>query len=57
MTVSLDQANALIKEYADLIKVQQGEIIGLQKEIKQLRVMIEELKFDLTCEYNKEYDV
>jgi peptidoglycan hydrolase CwlO-like protein len=57
MTVSLDQANALIKEYADLIKTQQGEIIGLQKEIKKLREMIEELKFDLTCEYNKEYDV
>lgn len=57
MTVSLDQADALIKEYADLIKIQQGEIIELQKKIKELRDLIEELKFELTCDFNKEYDV
>jgi hypothetical protein len=57
MTVSLDQANALIKEYAELIKLQQGEILGLHKEIKKLRDLIDELKFELTCEFNKEYDV
>ena len=57
MTVSLDQANALIKEYADLIKTQQGEIIEMQKEIKALRNVIEELKFEVSCEFNKEYDV
>jgi peptidoglycan hydrolase CwlO-like protein len=56
MTVSLDQADALIKEYADLIKTQQGEIIELQKEIRNLQQMIEELKFELSCELNKEYD-
>jgi hypothetical protein len=57
MTVSLDQADALIKEYANLIKIQQGEIIELQKKIKELRDLIEELKFELTCDFNKEYDV
>ncbi len=57
MTVSIDQANALIKEYADLIKTQQGEIIQLQREIRELKATIEELQFEMTCELNKEYDV
>jgi hypothetical protein len=57
MTVSLNQADALIKEYAELIKTQQGEIIQMQKEIQTLNAIIEELKFELTCEFNKEYDV
>ena len=50
MTVSITQADALIKEYAEMIKTQQGEIIELQKQIKQL-------KFEMSCELNKEYDV
>jgi uncharacterized FlaG/YvyC family protein len=54
---SLEQANALIQEYAELIKTQQGEMIALQKEIKNLNAVIEELKFEVSCEYNKEYDV
>jgi peptidoglycan hydrolase CwlO-like protein len=53
---SLEQANALIKEYAELIKTQQGEIIDLQKKIKELHADIEELRFELTSELNKEYD-
>ncbi len=53
---SLEQAEALIKEYAELIKTQQGEIIGLQREIKHLRGEIDELRFELTSELNKEYD-
>ncbi len=57
MTVNINQANALIKEYADLIKTQQGEIIDLQKQIKLLNETIQELKFELSCELNKEYDV
>lgn len=54
---NLEQAEALLKEYAELIKTQQGEIIGLQLEIKHLRGEIEELRFELTSELNKEYDV
>ncbi len=54
---SLEQAEALLAEYAELIKTQQGEIIGLQKEIKHLREEIDELRFELTSELNKEYDV
>ena len=54
---SLEQAEALIVEYAELIKTQQGEIIGLQKEIKHLREELEELKFELSCRIDKEYDV
>ncbi len=54
---SLEQANALIQEYAELIKTQQGEMIAMQKEIKNLNAVIEELKFEVSCEYNKEYDV
>lgn len=50
MTVSIAQADALIKEYAEMIKTQQGEIIQLRKEIQQL-------KFEMSCELNKEYDV
>jgi peptidoglycan hydrolase CwlO-like protein len=57
MTVSIDQANALIKEYAELIKTQQGEIIQLQREISELKATIEELNFEMSCELNKEYDV
>lgn len=53
---SLEQAEALINEYAELIKTQQGEIIALQKEIHHLRCEIDELKFQLTSEFNKEYD-
>jgi predicted RNase H-like nuclease (RuvC/YqgF family) len=53
---SLEQAEALIKEYAELIKTQQGEIIGLQREIKHLRGEIDELRFELMSELNKEYD-
>jgi hypothetical protein len=50
MTVSIAQADALIKEYAEMIKLQQGEIIKLQKEIRQL-------KFEMSCQLNKEYDI
>jgi uncharacterized protein YdcH (DUF465 family) len=50
MTVSLDQADALLKEYADLIKTQQGEIIEMKRQIQQL-------KFELSSVLNKEYDV
>ncbi len=57
MTANLDQANALMKEYAELIKTQQGEIIQLQKEIGELKATIEELNFEMSCELNKEYDV
>jgi hypothetical protein len=54
---NLEQAEALIGEYAELIKIQQGEIIALQKEIRHLRGEIDELRFELTSELNKEYDV
>ncbi len=57
MTANLDQANALMKEYAELIKTQQGEIIQLQREISELKATIEELNFEMSCELNKEYDV
>lgn len=54
---SLEQANALIQEYAELIKTQQGEIIAMRKEIRNLHEVIEELKFEVSCDFNKEYDV
>lgn len=57
MAVNLEQAEALLKEYADLIKDQQGEIVVLRKEIKFMQSLIDELKFELSCELNKEYDV
>lgn len=57
MTANLDQADALIKEYADLIKTQQGEIIALQREIRELKELISELNFEMSCQLNKEYDV
>ena len=57
MTANIEQANALIKEYAELIKTQQGEIIDLQKTIKLLKETVEELKFELSSQLNKEYDV
>jgi hypothetical protein len=50
MTVNIQQANALMKEYADLIKDQQGQIIEMRKQIEQL-------KFELSSHLNKEYDV
>lgn len=50
MTVNIQQANALMKEYADLIKDQQGQIIEMRKQIEQL-------KFELSSQLNKEYDV
>lgn len=57
MAANIEQANALLKEYADLVKEQQGEILTLHNEIKKLKETIQELSFDLTCEMNKEYDV
>ena len=54
---NIEQAESLIKEYAELIKTQQSEMIHLQKEISNLRDMIEQLRIQLTWEYNKEYDV
>jgi len=50
MTISIEQANALLKEYAELIKIQQGEIIAMRKQLDQL-------KFDLSSVLDKEYDV
>ena len=50
MTINLTQADALIKEYAEMIKTQQGEIIEMQKQIEQLQ-------FELSCQSNREYDV
>jgi uncharacterized protein YfcZ (UPF0381/DUF406 family) len=54
---NIEQAESLIKEYAELIKTQQSEIIEMQKEMSNLRGMIEQLRIQLTWEYNKEYDV
>ncbi len=54
---NLEQAEALLKEYAELVKTQQGEIIGLQNEIQHLRGEIDELRFELNFESSKEYDV
>jgi hypothetical protein len=54
---NIEQAESLIKEYAELIKTQQGEMIQMQKEINNLRDMIEHLRVQLTWQYNKEYDV
>jgi hypothetical protein len=50
MTINLAQADALIKEYAEMIKTQQGEIIEMRKQIEQLQ-------FELSCQSNREYDV
>jgi hypothetical protein len=50
MTINIEQANALMREYADLIKDQQGQIIEMRKQIEQL-------KFELSSQSNKEYDV
>jgi hypothetical protein len=50
MTINIEQANALMREYADLIKEQQGQIIEMRKQIEQL-------KFELSSQLNKEYDV
>jgi hypothetical protein len=50
MTINIEQANALMREYADLIKDQQGQIIEMRKQIEQL-------KFELSTQSNKEYDV
>jgi len=57
MAANIEQANALIKEYSELVKQQQGEIILLRIEVDKLRKTIEQLSFDLKCELNKEYDV
>lgn len=54
---NLEQAEALLKEYAELVKTQQGEIIGLQNEIQHLRGEIDELRFELNFESSKVYDV
>lgn len=56
MTANLEQANALIKEYADLISDLQEQVAGLKKENEFLREQVEELQFEMTCEFNKEYD-
>jgi hypothetical protein len=50
MTINIEQANALMREYAYLIKDQQGQIIEMRKQIEQL-------KFELSSQLNKEYDV
>jgi hypothetical protein len=50
MTINIERANALMREYADLIKEQQGQIIEMRKQIEQL-------KFELSSQLNKEYDV
>jgi hypothetical protein len=55
--VNSEQTKALLEEYAELIKTQQGEIITMQREIRNLHEVINELKFEVSCEYNKEYDV
>lgn len=57
MPANLEQAEAMIREYQELIKIQQGEIIELQKQLHKMNDLISELKFDLSCELNKEYDV
>jgi hypothetical protein len=49
MTVNIDQANALVKEYADLIR-------SLQAENLELKEKVIELEFELNAEHNKEYD-
>ena len=33
MTINIELANALMREYADLIKDQQGKIIEMKKQI------------------------
>jgi predicted RNase H-like nuclease (RuvC/YqgF family) len=50
MTVSIEQANAIIKELREVNN-------ALQKENEFLRDELEELKFELSCEIDKEYDV
>lgn len=54
---NLEQAEALMEEYANLIKTQQGELIALKKENEHLREEIDELRFELSNHINKEYDV
>ena len=50
MTINIERANALMIEYAYLIKDQQGKIIEMKKQIEQL-------KFQISTQSNKEYDV
>jgi Tfp pilus assembly protein PilN len=54
---SLEQAEALLQEYAELVKQQQGEIIDLKKQIEDFKATIQELQFEMCCQLNKEYDV
>lgn len=49
MAVNIDQANALIAELRQVIE-------ALQEENQFLRAELDELKFELSCEFNKEYD-
>lgn len=56
MTANLEQANALIKEYAELISNLQTEVAGLHKENQFLREELEELQFEMNSQSNREYD-
>ena len=50
MTVSIEQANAIIKELREVNS-------ALQKENEFLCDEVEELKFELSCRIDREYDV
>jgi hypothetical protein len=49
MTVNIDQADALIKEYAGIIKT-------LQEDNRRLQTLVNDLELALNAHNNKEYD-
>jgi regulator of replication initiation timing len=49
MAANIEQANALIAELKQLVD-------HLREENQFLRAELDELKFELSCEFNKEYD-
>jgi regulator of replication initiation timing len=49
MAANIEQANTLIAELRQVVD-------ALQRENEFLRAELDELKFELSCELNKEYD-
>jgi len=51
-----DQSNALLKEYADLIKDLQNENADLCDKVQMLENYIQELEFQFNTSHDKSYD-
>lgn len=56
MTLTNDQSNALLKEYADLIKDLKNENADLRDTVFRLEEYIRELSFQFSSSHDKNYD-